>query len=259
MSVTQQSMIAALGSVRTAPAAFAGYRPEFENIMPSQWITWQLGDTSAADTTFRVVSERLCDALELRTGERVLNVTAGNGNTTLAAAESLPFRESAFDVVMSGFGAMFAPDHYRMVSELLRICRPGGRIGLASWTPESFNGQLISTIARYSTAQSDRKSPVLWGTRQHLNSLFGASADALGAATHTHTWRYQSPEHWLNAWRSLGGPLHKAYSAVDPDYRDQLSAELLALVGRFNEANDGSMVVRSEYLEFLVHKSTWRV
>jgi SAM-dependent methyltransferase len=156
MFVNQQSMIAAHQPVRTMLAVFAGYRPEFEKIMPSQWVTWKLGDTAAVGTTFRVVSEGLCEAAELDTGERVLNVTAGNGNTTLADAENLPFRDSAFDVVLSGFAAMFAPDHHRMARELLRVCRRGGRIGLACWTPDSFNGQLTEIIERYSAGRSCR-------------------------------------------------------------------------------------------------------
>ncbi|MFQ5982241.1 MAG: class I SAM-dependent methyltransferase [Woeseiaceae bacterium] len=205
------------------------------------------------------MGERLCEALELKTGERVLNVTAGTGNTALTAGENLPFRDAAFDVVISGFGAMFAPDHHRIARELLRVCRRGGRIGLACWTPQSFNGQLISIIARYSTIRSEQPDPVHWGTREYLNDLFGHSADALGAATRTHTWRYRSVKDWLKTWRSYGGPLYNVYRAVDPDWRDQLSAELLALVNRFNEANNGSLVVRSEYLEFVAHKSTWRV
>ena len=222
MSVATENMIAALASARTGPAVFAGYRPRFQKVTPSQWVTWKLGDTSDAGTTFRVVGERLCEALQLQTGERVLNVTAGNSNTTLAAAESLPFRDSAFDVVISGFGAM------------------------------------ISTIARYSANRSEQSDPVHWGTREYLNDLFGHSADALGAATKTHTWRYRSVKDWLKTWRSYGGPLHDVYRTVDPDWRDQLSAELLALVDRFNEATDWSVVIQSEYLEFLVHKSSWQ-
>lgn len=252
-------MIAALGRVRTTPAFYAGYQPVLKKIKPGQWVTWKLGDTTDAGTTFRVVGKRLCEALQLETGERVLNVTAGNGNTMLAIPENLPFRDCAFDVVTSGFAAMFAPDHHRMARELLRVCRRGGRIGLASWTPQSFNGQLISIIDRYSTAKAARRNPGLWGTREFLNDLFGHSADALGAVTRTHAWRYRSPGHWLKKWRSHGGPLQKVYNAVDPDWRDQLSSELLALAERFNETTDGSMVVQSEYLEFLVHKTTWRV
>lgn len=259
MSVNTQSMIAAHGPVRTIPAVFAGYRPEFENIKPSQWVTWTLGDTSVAGTTFRAVGERLCEALGPRTGARVLNVTAGTGNTTLPAGEDLPFRNAAFDVVMSEFGTMFMPDPYRMARELLRVCRPGGQIGLACWTPGSFNGRLITIVARYITTRSEFEGPLLWGTRESLNDLFGHSADALGAATHTHTWRYASPEDWLEDLRSHGGSLHDTFKALDPDWRDQLSSELLALVNQFNEADDGSMVVQSEYLEFLIHKSTWRV
>jgi len=259
MSITSQKMIAALESVRTAPAVFTGYRPEFEKVSPSQWVTWKLGDTSDVGATFRLALERLCVALDLQTGERVLNVTAGNGNTTLAAAENLPFRDSAFDAVMSGFGAIFAPDHYRIARELLRVCCRGGRIGLACWTPQSFNGQLIETIARYATTRSERESPLLWGTREYLNDLFGNSADALGAVTRTHTWCYRTPEQWWNTWRSSGGPLHAVYHAIDSERRDRFSSELLALAGRFNKASDGSMFVQSEYVEFLVHKSTWRV
>jgi ubiquinone/menaquinone biosynthesis C-methylase UbiE len=208
---------------------------------------------------FRVTGERLAEALELGTGERMLNVTAGTANAALTGSENLPFRDSAFDVVMSGFGAMFAPDHHHIARELLRVCRRGGRIGLATWTPESFNGRLISIIARYLTTPSELQSPTLWGTRKYLNELFGHSADALAAEIHTHRWRYTSPEHWLESWRSAGGPLHRLFNALDPDWRNQLSSELLALVNRFNEADDGSMVVQSEYLEFLIHKSTWRV
>jgi SAM-dependent methyltransferase len=259
MTVVLQNMITAAGALRTVPAVFDGYRPRFRKITPSQWVTWKLGDTSDAGTTFRVVGERLCEALELQSGERVLNVTAGNRNTILAAGEKLPFRDSAFDVVTSGFAAMFAPDHFQIAQELLRVCRRGGRIGLTGWTPESFNGQLISTVAKYLTKQSDQTSPTRCGTREYLNDLFGNSADALAAATKTHTWRYRSVKDWLRTWRSYGGPIYDVYRAVDPEWRDQLSAELMALVNRFNEAKDGSVLIRSEYLEFVVHKSIWRV
>lgn len=259
MYTSEPSMTATHSPLRRAPAVFAGYRPEFDRILPSQWVSWKLGDTADVGATFRVVSERLIEAAGLDSGERVLNVTAGNSDSILTDAENLPFRTSAFDVVFSGFGAMFAPDHSRIARELLRVCRKGGRIGLASWTPQGFNGQLIGIVERYSAARPDTPSPVLWGTREYLNELFGHSADALGALECTHTWRYASPRAWLDTWLSYGGPLHKVYCAIDPDWRDQFSAELLALAGRFNKATDGSMIVHSEYLEFLVHKSTWRI
>jgi SAM-dependent methyltransferase len=258
MSVNTPEMIAAVEPVRTAPAVFAGYRPVLDKIKPSQWVTWKLGETSEVGTTFRVATERVCRALELQTGERVLNVTAGNSNASLPTGENIPFRDSAFDVVLSGFAAMYAADHHRMARELLRVCRRGGRIGLACWTPRGFNGQLVSTVARYVSGQSEPASPVLWGTKEYLNALFGASADALGATIRTHTWSYPSPEQWLNAWTSRGGPLHDVYRSIDPEWREQFSSELLALVGPFNKANDGSMVVLSEYLEFLVHKTSWQ-
>lgn len=259
MLVYQPDMIAPRLPLRTAPAVFAGYRPELGKIKPAQWVTWNLRNMPGAGTIFLQVDKRLSEATGVASGERVLNVTTGSGSATLAQPESLPFRNAAFDVVLSGFAAASAADHYRMARELLRVCRRGGRIGLASWTPQGFNGRLNELIERYSTAPSALPSANLWGTREYLNELFGHAADALGAATRTHTWRYRSPEEWLDTWRSAGGPLCKAYNAVDPDWRDQFSAELLALVGRFNEADDGSMLVASEYLEFLVHKSSWRV
>jgi SAM-dependent methyltransferase len=258
MNVNLQSMIAAQEPVRTTPAVFAGYRPEFSDVEPAQWVTWKLGDTEDTGTTFRVVGERLCGALELSTGERVLNVTAGNIVSGLPDDENLPFRDSAFDVVLSGFAAMFTPDHRRIARELLRVCRRGGCIGLASWTPQGFNGRLAAIVDRYVAARPERANTELWASKEYLNGLFGHHADALGAAAHTHTWLYPSPQDWLNAWKSYGGPLHEIYQAVDPDWRDQLSSELLELVETFNEAGDGSMVVHSEYLEFLVHKSSWR-
>lgn len=259
MFANQPTMIAASRPLRTVQAVFAGYRPEFEKIKPSQWLTWRLGDSAAVGTTFRVTTGQLCEALELKSGERVLNVTAGNRSTPLAGAESLPFRNAAFDVVLSGFAAMFAPDPYRISQELLRVCRRGGRIGLTCWTPQGFNGQLISLVDKYSTKDSASVNSAAWGSREFLNELFGHSADALGATMRTHTWRYPSREEWLDAWCANGGPLHNVQNAIDPDFRGQFSFEILALVDRFNEANDGSMVVDSEYLEFLVHKSSWRV
>jgi SAM-dependent methyltransferase len=258
MSISSQHMIAARGVARTAPVDPATYRPDIGKLAPGQGITWSLDDAQDDGTTYAAAREGLCVALEPAPGERVLDVVAGNTATALPAAGDLPFPDASFDVVISGFGAMFAPDHYRMARELLRVCRPGGRIGLACWTPQSFNSELMSIVAGYSASRPEQGGPVNWGSREYLDYLFGSSADALGAAIRTHTWRYRTPDEWLRAWTSPGQPLRRIYLTVDTERREQLSLELQALVARFNEASDGSMFVPSEYLEFLVHKSAGR-
>lgn len=258
MSAIQQSMIAAPDANRTGSAMFFGYPTKSDKSKPAQWVNWAVGGPTAAETTFRVAREKLGEALSLESGERILNVTAGTADAASMGESMLPFRTAAFDVVMSGFGAIYADNHFGMAKELLRVARPGGRIGMTCWTPDGFDGGLILLMNRY-MPQGDRpETAAWWGTRDYLNALFGHSADALGAADCTHTWRAASPEAWLSAARAAGGRLAQAYCSVDPDWHDQLSAEILALVNRFNEADDGSMLVRSDYIEFLVHKSTWR-
>lgn len=258
MSISLEHMIAARGTLRTVPPGPAVYRPALGQPAPRQWMTWSLDDAPVAGDTFRAARERTCKSLDVVAGESVLEVTAGNSAGALAAAEDPPFPNASFDVVLSGFGAMFAPDHERMAAELLRVCRPGGRIGLAGWTPQSFNGELMSVLASYSSPPRERDNPLDWGSREYLNGLFGDSADALGAAVRTHTWRFPTPDEWLRAWRSPGQPLRSIYLTIDTERRERLSFELLALVARFNEARDGSMLVPGEYLEFLVHKSDRR-
>lgn len=255
MSISSQHMIAARGVARTAPVDPAAYRPEIGKPARGQGITWSLDEAQDDGTTYAAAREGLRGALDLAQGEKVLDVVTGNTATALPAAADLPFPDGSFDAVVSAFGAMFAPDHYRMARELLRVCRPGGRLGLACWTPRSFNGELMSIVAGYSASRPEQGGPVNWGSREYLNYLFGSSADALGAAIRTHTWRYRTPDEWLRAWTSPGQPLRRIYLTVDTERREQLSLELHALAARFNEARDGSMFVPSEYLEFVVHKS----
>jgi len=258
MNTHSQNMIAALDPSRTGRNVYAGYRPPLAGVRPAQWVTWKLGNSRSAGTVFRVAIERLCDFTEVSSGERVLNVTADHRYEPLSRGEKLPFRTNAFDVVLSGFGSLFAPDHFAIAGELLRICRPGGRIGLAAWAPGGFGGELTSIVEKYSSAPT-LESPIQWGSKEYLNSLFGHSADALGAAVRHHAWRYASAADWLEAWQSAGGPLQHVSHRIDPDFRAQFDNELLALAERFNEASDGSLVIRSEYLEFVVHKTSWRL
>ena len=256
-----------------------------------QQVAWGSGDYAVVGTTLQIVGESLCEAIDLRSGQKVLDVAAGNGNATLAAArrfadvvstdyvgalldrgreraaadrlavtfqeadaEALPFKDNSFDVVLSTFGVMFTPNHEQAASELLRVCRKGGKIGLANWTPESFIGQLFKTIGKYVPPAPGVRSPALWGNLAHLEKLFG-TAGTVSAASRYFAFRYRSPKHWLDTFRDYYGPVLKTFAAIDPPARAALEDELLALMSRFNTAKDGTLVIRSEYLEVIVTKN----
>jgi ubiquinone/menaquinone biosynthesis C-methylase UbiE len=260
-------------------------------IKARQQVAWGSGDYAIVGTTLQIVGETLCEAVDLRSGERVLDVAAGNGNATLAAArrfadvtstdyvgtllergreraqadrlavtfevadaEDLPFIDSSFDVVLSTFGVMFAPNQQQAASELIRVCRPGGRIGLANWTPESFIGQVFKSIGKYVPPAPGMKSPALWGSKAHLDALFASKA-AVAAQSKTFALRYRSPQHWVEIFRGYYGPVLKAFAAIDPDARTALEADLYALLEKFNVADDGTLVVPSEYLEVIITKN----
>ena len=238
-------------------------------------------------TTLQIVGESLCEAIDLRSNQRVLDVAAGNGNATLAAArrfaevvstdyvaallergreranadhlavtfkeadaEALPFDDASFDVVLSTFGVMFTPNQAQAAQEMLRVVRPGGKIGLANWTPESFIGQLFKTIGKYVPPAPGLKSPALWGTRAHVEALFGPEASVAAESRHF-VFRYKSPSHMLEIFRSYYGPVLKAFAAIDPPARESLEKDIRALMDKFNTARDGTLVVRSEYLEVI--------
>jgi ubiquinone/menaquinone biosynthesis C-methylase UbiE len=259
-------------------------------IKSRQQIAWGSGDYAVIGTTLQIVGESLCEAVDLRSNQRVLDVAAGNGNATLAAArrfadvvstdyvgalldrgreraaaerltvafqeadaEALPFPDASFDVVLSTFGVMFTPDQERAAKEMMRVTRPGGTIGLANWTPEGFIGQLFKTIGKYVPPAPGIKSPALWGNRAHLEALFGSKA-VIAAASKHFVFRYKSPQHWLEIFRTYYGPVLKTFAAIDPKAREALEADLYALFGKFNTAKDGTLVVPSEYLEVVVTK-----
>jgi len=253
--------------------------------------TWSTGNYAVVGTTLQIVGESLCEALDLHSGWRVLDVAAGNGNATLAAArrwcevtstdyvpsllelgrkraaaeglsitfqeadaENLPFPDGSFDVVMSTFGVMFAPDQQKAASELARVCKPGGKIGLANWTPEGFIGQLFKVIGAYIPAPAGLKSPALWGTEAHIVELFGEQAAHVKVARRHFNFRYRSAAHWLQVFRDYYGPTHKAFAALDSTKQQALAADILALLVRFNVAGRYSLVVPGEYLEVVVTK-----
>jgi SAM-dependent methyltransferase len=280
-------MSVAVEEITTLNAAAA--RPDYTTIKAKQQVAWGCGDYSAVGSTLQIVGEQLCEALDLRSGQTVLDVAAGNGNVSLAAArrfcevtstdyvpellergqnratasgldisfrqadaEALPFDDSQFDVVTSSFGVMFTPNQEQAAAELLRVTRAGGKIGLANWTPESFIGQLFKTIGKFVPPAAGLNSPALWGTRERLYEFFGDEAKAIGIEEKNYVWRYRSPKHWLEMWREVYGPLQKAFDALDADAKDQLSIDILALIDRFNVAADGTMVVPASYLEVVV-------
>jgi SAM-dependent methyltransferase len=263
---------------------------DFTAIKERLHAAWSSGDYAVVGTTLQIVGETLCEAVDLRSNQRVLDVAAGNGNATLAAArrfaevvstdyvgallehgrqraeadrlkvtfreadaEALPFGDGSFDVVLSTFGVMFTPNQEKAASELLRVCRTGGKIGLANWTPQGFIGQLFKTIGKYVTPAPGMKSPALWGDQTHLGALFGADA-SVAARSKSFAFRYRSPEHWLEIFRTYYGPVVKAFAAIRPDEREALEADLYALLGKFNVAKDGTLVVPSEYLEVVITK-----
>ena len=273
---------------RNPPSA----QPDLTAVKARQQGAWSSGDYAVVGTTLQIVGEELCEALDLRAGQSVLDVAAGNGNVALAAArrwcdvtatdyvpalldrareraaaerlairfqeadaEALPFADDSFDVVVSTFGVMFTPDQDRAAAELLRVCRHGGKIGLANWTPDGFIGQLFKTIGRHLPPPAGIRSPALWGARERLAELFAPEAASIASAQRHFVFRYRSPAHWLEVFRGYYGPLLKAFAALPPAGQDALEADLVALIARFNRSGDGAMVVPSEYLEVVVTKA----
>ena len=169
-----------------------------------------------------------------------------------ADAEALPFGDASFDVVVSTFGVMFTPDQETAAAEMLRVCWSGGKIGLANWTPQGFIGQMFKTLGAYLPPPAGVKSPALWGVRERLTELFGKDAASMTAEPRNFMFRYRSPAHFVDVFKNYYGPVLKALAALDEDKRASLLADLQALIGRFNRADDGTMVVPSEYLEIVV-------
>lgn len=274
-------------TLTTAPAA----APDLAAIKGKQQAAWSAGDYAVIGTTLQIVGESLCEAVDLRAGERVLDVAAGNGNCSLAAArrfadvtstdyvpallddgrrradadrlairfqeadaEALPFPDESFDVVLSSFGVMFAPNHVRAASELLRVCRPGGRIGLANWTPRGFIGQLFKVVGSHVAPPPGLTPPSLWGVEDHLAGLFGEGASDIHTTCRDFAFRYRSAQHWVDVFRTWYGPVHKAFAALPEEGQQRLESDIVALIDRFNTSGDSTMVAPGEYLEVVIVK-----
>lgn len=262
---------------------------DFDAVKNRQQSVWSAGDYGVIGNTLQIVGERLCEAMDLRPGGRLLDVAAGNGNMTLAAArrwcevvstdyvpalleqgrrraeaeglriefrpadaEDLPFADESFDYVASSFGVMFAPRQERAASELLRVCRPGGRIGMANWTPEGFVGKFFALVGRFAPPPPGLKSPALWGTESRLGELFGDGISRLEVRRREFTFRYKSPDHFIEVFARYFGPVLKAFESLDSVGRAEFAIALRDLLERENRSDNGSLVIPAEYLEIVV-------
>jgi ubiquinone/menaquinone biosynthesis C-methylase UbiE len=260
--------------------------PDLAAIKARQQQTWATGDYAVVGSLSTIVSEHLCEAVDLRAGWEVLDVATGSGNTALAAArrfcevtgvdyvpallergreraaaerlpvtflegdaEALPFPDAAFDAVLSTFGVMFAPDQERAAAELLRVCRPGGKIGLANWTPDGLSAQNVRTIGAHVPPPLGLRPPTRWGTEEGLRELFADQISALQVQRRTLVQRFRSPQHWLEILRTYFGPVAQAFKAVGPQGEDALARDLLAVNERFNRSGDATFVLPLDYLE----------
>lgn len=266
--------------------------PNYDAIKTKQNVAWGSGDYAKIGVTLQIVGEELAEAMDLASNATVLDVAAGNGNITLALArrwcrvtstdyvdtllnhgriraeaegldvefqiadaENLPFQDGQFDAVASTFGIMFAPNQEQAATEMQRVCRAGGTIGMANWTADGFIGQLFKTLGGHIAPPVGVKSPALWGDRQWVEEAFGDESVSISYNPCRFNFRYHSPQHFVDFFRTFYGPVHKAFLALEPAAQDALEADILGLVGTFNTANDGSMRVPSEYAEIVITKT----
>jgi SAM-dependent methyltransferase len=272
------------GTPATSPA-------ELESIKTRQRATWGSGNYATIGTTLQIVGESLCEALDLRAGATVLDVAAGNGNCSLAAArrwcdvtstdyvpalldegrrraeaerlairfqqadaEALPFADASFDAVLSSFGVMFTPNQTKAASEMLRVCRRGGKIGLANWTPNGFIGRMFSVMGRHVPPPPALIPPSRWGVKEHLDRLFRPAGVDVRVTAREFVFRYRSAEHFIDVFRTWYGPVHKAFAGLPPEQQRCLEEDLIDLIDEFNRSGDATMVVPSEYAEVIVRK-----
>jgi SAM-dependent methyltransferase len=266
--------------------------PDFTAIKARQQATWASGDYGRVGIRLQIVGESICEAVDLQAGEKVLDVAAGNGNASLAAArrfadvtstdyvpalleqgrrraeaeelpisfevadvERLPYADGSFDVALSTFGVMFATDQERAAAELLRVVRPGGRIGLATWTPEGFVGRLFEVVASFVPPPAGVRSPMTWGSEPGLVELFGPGAADIRTERKLCVFRYESADHWVDFFRKYYGPMHRAFAALDHSRQHALHAALMTLARKWNRSGRGSLVVPGEYLEVVITRS----
>lgn len=255
--------------------------------------TWSEGDFAMVAGLIMMVAEDLAEALRILPGERILDVACGSGNGAIAAArrswgnvvgadfvpallergreraaaerlevefvegdaEALPFGDAEFDVVMSIFGAMFAADQEKAASELLRVCKPGGRIGMANWVPDSGVGQMFATTAKHAPPPSGVKPPLLWGVEEQLRELLGHGISDLRVERRVSRQTFPSIDAWLDFFRTYFGPTKVAFERVGPEGEQALEADLRALLEENNTAGGQALVLEPEYVEVIATRS----
>lgn len=259
---------------------------DFTMVKQRQQKMWGTGDYREIGSRLVIMAEQLCEAVDMRPGERVLDVASGTGNAAIAAArrfcdvtstdyvpelldfgraraeaeglpvrfetadaENLPYEDGSFDVVLSVIGAMFAPDHERTANELLRVCKQGGRIGMANWTPDSFAGDLFRTVAKYNPPPPGVKPPSVWGTEDGLQELLGNGADFKQIDRRTYRFRFRSLDQMTEFFTAHFGPIKTAHDALGPTDQASLRNDLRNRAEDLNTANDGTVVFDAGYLE----------
>jgi SAM-dependent methyltransferase len=265
--------------------------PDFAAIKEKQRQTWATGDYAVVGTMISFMAETLCETMDLHAGWRVLDVAGGSGNAALAAArrmcavtctdyvpsllnrakeraaaerleiafeeadaENLPFADGSFDAVTSVVGVMFAPDQERAAAELLRVCKPGGTIGLANWTPDGFVGELFRIVGKYAPPPAGVKPPAVWGTEERLRELFGDGISSLVVNRRTFVFRTRTADEWLDLFRAWYGPVNRAFAGQDAAGQEALAGDLRDLVHRYNRATDGTVIAPADYLEVVATK-----
>src|SRR5215212_9036650 len=263
--------------------------PDFGVIKQRQQQTWGSGDFDRVAVHIMMTAELLCEAVDVHPGQEVLDVACGSGNAAIAAArrfclvtgvdyvptllerardraaferldatfvegdaEAIPFPDRSFDVVLSTFGSMFAPDQEKAASELIRVCRPGGKIGMANWTPNGFIGDLFRTTGRYAPPPPGLKPPALWGTEERLQELFGDAASSMQAERRNFVFRFLSADHWVQFFRTYYGPTLRAFASLDDAGQEALANDLRALANKYSRSGDGTVLIPSEYLEVVI-------
>jgi ubiquinone/menaquinone biosynthesis C-methylase UbiE len=263
---------------------------DYTAIKQRQQTVWSAGDYAMIGITLQIVGERLCEAVDMRAGSSVLDVAAGNGNATLAAAhrfarvtstdyvgallergkeraaaervsvkfqeadaEALPFADGSFDVALSTFGVMFTPNQEKAAAELVRVVRNGGKIGLANWTPDGFIGQVLKLVGKYAPPPPGIKPPTLWGTAARLAELF--RGHEINSTVQAFTFRYETPQHWLHVFRTYYGPTNRVFAALDAGKAAALEADILDLLEKANWDRSGGLIVPGDYLEVVITRS----
>ncbi len=266
--------------------------PDYQAVTEIQRATWASGDFHEIARQNVAMAEALCEAADPHAGERVLDVACGSGTAALVAgrrycevtgidyvpalierakkrataealdvefrvgdAQALPFADASFDLVLSVYGVQFAPDQKQAASELLRVCRPGGRIGLASPTPEGWSGDFFATHGRYVPPPPEVASPLRWGTRDGIAELLRSGTRTIESEPRPTLQYYRSVEHAVEVFSTYFGPTIRALEAVDPHAREQLRSDLATVFARYNRAKDSSAVIENTYLQSIATRA----